>query len=1079
LEAERQHAQQNEFLSAVHGVNGSGGGHGSGGLLSSSDFNEELQMVLDYVQKVQSNETEDLQESWLRKPVGYTPNGKKLQTANGQLVSVISYCFELIKYLSLELNKVLKANLDREEKAKESLIQEFEEESENDKDREWERQHMAMYDPRNEHHHRENGEQDQPQDESKEMLSFGNHLAPLSKIDAMRRVEGQYRSNNAPVGTWDRQSIHPDPSLTINKDWKTEKDLQNNSTMTALNDYHEIPLLPSVYNYQSLEELVAALTTTHKHLQQSMASVSTVLVRKDLHYKTIKQELTTQLVEKRQREEEVVNWSFILKYLLASSTKLRKQLQVERSRSTATAAGGMGMNGNASVIRGAIVNSNGTGTGNQRLPATVQTMNANASGGNGSGKMGAMPTLHQPVFVPVLGSSSAANNQQFAAQQQQQRPQQQRAFQHHRQNDRDFDESGSIVSEAPPPPPPLSINVPTPRTQQHQPIPLSTMSSTSHGPQPSPMERLFNNNSDAYTPFVQNESQTAPPPPAATANNSRPNSQRSMQQPYPHQQQGLAVGEQQQQQRRPSQDHHVMDDENEEEDDEEDLYQNGYDYADDSEYSLTSTTRSFRSAATPNSIPLPHYRKSTRSKGGSQQIAHLNANAVFQSAQQHMQQQQQGGPPSSASQSSTGSGTRVVARMEIKDIRNSNPRSRNGSRSSSPNLQQQQQQIQPQHSSLQPMQPYPGRSITPGGAAAAPPSSGTNRNSGPVGIADNGSSPPVGKKKSTVPSSFAQEVVKSLGVQGEQAIAAMSVIDRVSSITPEQLAALDEETRQQILQIRKDLGIDHLFDASGRRAVNVSTIPGFVTTDQRKQKAEQNHIQRTGGGLRANSAPRSRSSTIETSTSVRPRSITPSAPRSPNMQHHQQQQLSPLGGHSDAYSQASHQSRASMPMSAITQSSFGTTATGNQNRMMMQQQQPQQQRNNMRSPQRDYRQYQGSIDDRSPLTATTTYSEQDQGGIYGQQQFASHHNNGRQFRQAGNDSAPTSHSQHSYNNRSVSPATSVGSHGSNRWANFAANPNPNMNSGNPSGSHGAVNANGRSVSPQRLPQQVSFHHLIH
>jgi hypothetical protein len=33
----------------------------------------------------------------------------------------------------------------------------------------------------------------------------------------------------------------------------------------------------------------------------------------------VKQELSLQLVEKRQREEEVVNWSYILKYLLSSA----------------------------------------------------------------------------------------------------------------------------------------------------------------------------------------------------------------------------------------------------------------------------------------------------------------------------------------------------------------------------------------------------------------------------------------------------------------------------------------------------------------------------------------------------------------------------------------------------------------------------------------------------------------------------------------------------------------------------------------------------------------------------------------
>ena len=40
----------------------------------------------------------------------------------------------------------------------------------------------------------------------------------------------------------------------------------------------------------------------------------------------VKEELADDMVEKRQREEEVVNWSFVLKYLLSTNSKLRRQL---------------------------------------------------------------------------------------------------------------------------------------------------------------------------------------------------------------------------------------------------------------------------------------------------------------------------------------------------------------------------------------------------------------------------------------------------------------------------------------------------------------------------------------------------------------------------------------------------------------------------------------------------------------------------------------------------------------------------------------------------------------------------------
>ena len=47
-------------------------------------------------------------------------------------------------------------------------------------------------------------------------------------------------------------------------------------------------------------------------------------------------------------------------------------------------------------------------------------------------------------------------------------------------------------------------------------------------------------------------------------------------------------------------------------------------------------------------------------------------------------------------------------------------------------------------------------------------------------------------------SEFAQGVVSGLGVQGHQAIAAMSVIDRVSSMTEEQIRRMDPETQAQV-----------------------------------------------------------------------------------------------------------------------------------------------------------------------------------------------------------------------------------------------------------------------------------------
>lgn len=54
---------------------------------------------------------------------------------------------------------------------------------------------------------------------------------------------------------------------------------------------------------------------------------------------------------------------------------------------------------------------------------------------------------------------------------------------------------------------------------------------------------------------------------------------------------------------------------------------------------------------------------------------------------------------------------------------------------------------------------------------------------------------------------FAQDVVQGLGVVGPEAEAAMTVIERVSRMTSTDIAKLDAETRQQVMQIRLELGI--------------------------------------------------------------------------------------------------------------------------------------------------------------------------------------------------------------------------------------------------------------------------------
>ena len=49
-------------------------------------------------------------------------------------------------------------------------------------------------------------------------------------------------------------------------------------------------------------------------LVHNMSVIAELVKRKDTHYGRIKEEMLSQALERRQREEEVVNWSYVLKY---------------------------------------------------------------------------------------------------------------------------------------------------------------------------------------------------------------------------------------------------------------------------------------------------------------------------------------------------------------------------------------------------------------------------------------------------------------------------------------------------------------------------------------------------------------------------------------------------------------------------------------------------------------------------------------------------------------------------------------------------------------------------------------------
>jgi len=105
------------------------------------------------------------------------------------------------------------------------------------------------------------------------------------------------------------------------------------------------------------------------------------------------------------------------------------------------------------------------------------------------------------------------------------------------------------------------------------------------------------------------------------------------------------------------------------------------------------------------------------------------------------------------------------------------------------------------------------------GPSSAPGERGGERNGGGSSGSGGVSAP------ARQPSIFARSVVNDLGVEDGEAPAAMSVIDRVSSMTPEQLSRLDPATRNQVMQIRSQLGLGSVSGVEQEKAAPPVQVP--------------------------------------------------------------------------------------------------------------------------------------------------------------------------------------------------------------------------------------------------------------
>ena len=207
---------------------------------------------------------------------------------DSRVMSVLAYSYQLLHACYLETTSILKGEELRSEELAAELVQRLTDEANEGALQEEEEQLMQTNDPLV---------------NTAVFSSIGNHLSRLPRLEAISKVE---------------RDVHSDGEVQC----------------------VEVDLPASITAFSTADDLATALATLHGAVEQNMRSIALLLGRKDARMHSVKMQLADQMVERRKREEEVVNWSYILKHLLEKQSALRADLRLAQKQTAATAYGG-------------------------------------------------------------------------------------------------------------------------------------------------------------------------------------------------------------------------------------------------------------------------------------------------------------------------------------------------------------------------------------------------------------------------------------------------------------------------------------------------------------------------------------------------------------------------------------------------------------------------------------------------------------------------------------------------------------------------------------------------------------------
>ncbi len=83
----------------------------------------------------------------------------------------------------------------------------------------------------------------------------------------------------------------------------------------------------ALQNFDSLPSLLQYISELKVSMSRNNAAFDNLMKAKDKHFSELKNEVVVQTKERRHRQEEVLNWSYVLRYLLKTISTLKQQLQ--------------------------------------------------------------------------------------------------------------------------------------------------------------------------------------------------------------------------------------------------------------------------------------------------------------------------------------------------------------------------------------------------------------------------------------------------------------------------------------------------------------------------------------------------------------------------------------------------------------------------------------------------------------------------------------------------------------------------------------------------------------------------------